>query len=86
MACVRATVVASLRHSLSHQHQYHQQQQQQQARQPAITRSTQVCHSLSAGRCCAVVKLLSNAWWIPTGERLEGPKLELKGPRAEVSK
>ena len=32
----------------------------------------------------AVVKLLSKRWWIPTGARLEGPKLEPKGPRAEV--
>jgi len=31
-----------------------------------------------------VVKLLSKRWWIPTGARLEGPKLEPKGPRAEV--
>jgi len=31
-----------------------------------------------------VVKLLSKRWWIPTGARLEGPKLEPKGSRAEV--
>jgi len=31
-----------------------------------------------------VVKLLSKRWWIPTGARLEGPKLESEGPRAEV--
>jgi len=31
-----------------------------------------------------VVKLLINRWWIPTGARLEGPKLEPKGPRAQV--
>jgi len=31
-----------------------------------------------------VVKLLSKTWWIPTGARLEGPKLEPKGPRAQV--
>ena len=31
-----------------------------------------------------VVKLLSKTWWIPTGARLEGPKLEPTGPRAEV--
>jgi len=29
-----------------------------------------------------VVKLLSKRWWIPAGARLEGPKLESKGPRA----
>jgi len=32
----------------------------------------------------AVVRLLSKRWWIPTGARLEGPKLEPKGSRAEV--
>jgi len=32
----------------------------------------------------AVVKLLSKMWWIPTGTRLEGPKLEPEGPRAEL--
>jgi len=31
-----------------------------------------------------VVKLLINRWWIHTGTRLEGPKLEPKGPRAQV--
>ena len=31
-----------------------------------------------------VVKLLSKRWWIPAGARLEGPKLEPEGPRAEV--
>jgi len=31
-----------------------------------------------------VVKLLSKRWWIPTGARLEGPKLEPKGPREHV--
>jgi len=31
-----------------------------------------------------VVKLLRKRWWIPTGTRLEGTKLEPKGPRAEV--
>jgi len=31
-----------------------------------------------------VVELLSKRWWIPTGARLEGPKLEPEGPRAEV--
>jgi len=31
-----------------------------------------------------VVKLLSNRWWIPVGERLEEPKLEPEGPKAEV--
>jgi len=31
-----------------------------------------------------VVKLLSKRRWIPTGARLEGPKLEPKGPRAQV--
>jgi len=31
-----------------------------------------------------VVKLLSKRWWILTGARLEGPKLEPEGPRAEV--
>jgi len=31
-----------------------------------------------------VVKLLSKRWWIPTGARLDGPKLEPKGPRAEM--
>ena len=31
-----------------------------------------------------VVKLLSKTWWIPTGARLEGPKLEPEGSRAEV--
>jgi len=31
-----------------------------------------------------VVKSLSKRWWIPTGARLEGPKLEPEGPRAEV--
>jgi len=31
-----------------------------------------------------VAKLLSKRWWIPTGARLEGLKLEPKGPRAEV--
>ena len=29
-------------------------------------------------------KLLSKRWWIPTGARLEGPKLEPEGLRAEV--
>jgi len=33
-----------------------------------------------------VVKLLGKMWWIPTGARLEGPKLEPEGPRAEVGK
>jgi len=32
----------------------------------------------------AVVKLLSKRWWIRVGERLEGPKLEPEGPKAEV--
>jgi len=32
----------------------------------------------------AVVKLLSNRWWIPVGERLEEPKLEPEGPKGEV--
>ena len=32
----------------------------------------------------AVVTLLSKGWWIPTGVRLEGPKLEPEGQRAEV--
>jgi len=32
----------------------------------------------------AVVKLLSKRRWIPTGARLEGPKLEPKGPREQV--
>jgi len=32
----------------------------------------------------AVVKLLSKRWWIPVGERLEGPKFEPEGPKAEV--
>jgi len=32
----------------------------------------------------AVVKLLSERWWIPTGARLEGPKLKPEGPKAEV--
>jgi len=32
----------------------------------------------------AVVKLLSKRCWIPTGARLEGPKLEPKGLRTEV--
>ena len=31
-----------------------------------------------------VVKLLSKRWWIPVGERLEGPKLEPEGPKAEA--
>jgi len=31
-----------------------------------------------------VVKLLDKRWWVPIGARLEGPKLEPKGPRAEV--
>jgi len=31
-----------------------------------------------------VVKLVSKRWWIPTGARLEGPKLEPEGPRSEV--
>jgi len=31
-----------------------------------------------------VVKLLSKRWWIPVGERLERPKLEPEGPKAEV--
>ena len=32
----------------------------------------------------AVVKLLSKRWWIAVGARLEGPKLEPEGLRAEV--
>ena len=32
----------------------------------------------------AVVKLLSKRWWIPTGARPGGSKLESEGPRAEV--
>jgi len=32
----------------------------------------------------SVVKLLSKRWWIPVGERLEGPKLEPERPKAEV--
>jgi len=32
----------------------------------------------------AVVKILSKRWWIPKGARLEGPKLEPKGPRVQV--
>ena len=32
----------------------------------------------------SVVKLLSKRWWIPTGARPEGPKLEPEGPSAEV--
>jgi len=32
----------------------------------------------------AVVKLVSKRWWIPTGARLEGSKLEPEGSRAEV--
>ena len=39
---------------------------------------------LSNGRVSAVVKLLSKRWWIPRGARLEGPKLEPEGSRAEV--
>ena len=36
-------------------------------------------------RCvCSVVKVLSKRWWIPVGARLEGPKLEPEGRRAEV--
>ena len=35
-------------------------------------------------RLMPVVKLLSKRWWIPVGERLEGPKLEPKGPTVEV--
>jgi len=31
-----------------------------------------------------VVKLLCKRWWIPIGARLEGPKIEPEGPRAEV--
>jgi len=31
-----------------------------------------------------LVKLLSKRWWIHTGTRLEGPKLEPEGQRAEV--
>jgi len=31
-----------------------------------------------------VVKLLSKRWWIPTGAKGEGPKLEPEGSRAEV--
>ena len=31
-----------------------------------------------------MVKLLSKRWWIPVGARLEGPKLEPEGLRAEV--
>jgi len=31
-----------------------------------------------------VVTLLGKTWWIATGARLEGPKLEPEGPRAEV--
>ena len=34
--------------------------------------------------CRPVVKLLSKRWWIPVGARLEGPKLEPEGPRADV--
>jgi len=33
---------------------------------------------------CVVVKLLSKTWWMPVGARLEGPKLEPEGPRAEM--
>ena len=32
----------------------------------------------------SVVKFLSRRWWIPTGARLEGPKLETEGSRADV--
>jgi len=32
----------------------------------------------------AVVKLLSKRWWILVGERLQGPKIEPEGPKAEV--
>jgi len=32
----------------------------------------------------SVVKLLSKRWWITRGARLEGPKLEPEGQRAEV--
>ena len=32
----------------------------------------------------SAVKLLSKRWWIPTGARLEGPKLAPEGPRAEL--
>ena len=35
-------------------------------------------------RLWAVVELLSKRWWIPVGERLEGPKLEPESPKAEV--
>ena len=31
-----------------------------------------------------MVKLLSKRRWIPTGARLEGPKLEPKGPREQM--
>jgi len=31
-----------------------------------------------------VVKLLGKRWWIPTGARLEGLKLEPEGPRADA--
>jgi len=31
-----------------------------------------------------VVKLLSKRWWIPIGARLEGLKLEPKGPEQRV--
>jgi len=40
--------------------------------------------SLAGRRYQPVVKLLSKRRWIPTGTRLEGTKLEPKGPRAEV--
>ena len=31
-----------------------------------------------------VVKLLGKRWWIPAGARIEGPKLEPEGLKAEV--
>ena len=40
-----------------------------------------ICDS---ARVQAVVKLPSKRWWISTGARLEGPKLEPEGLRAEV--
>ena len=39
---------------------------------------------MELGHILSVLKLLSKRWWIPTGARPEEPKLEPKGPRAEV--
>jgi len=40
--------------------------------------------SVTSLRPVSVVKLLGKRWWIPAGARIEAPKLDPEGLKAEV--